>query len=165
MAGSTQLRQPIGERYGKRRLNDPLILVIDRTFLLWVALGLAIPYLIAGWEGLLWGGIARIVLVNHVSWSVNSACHMFGERPCDIRDESRNLWLLGLLAFGVGWHHNHHAFPAMAFHGMTRRQVDPTAYTIRLLCRLGLAWNVKLPSPELIERHRKPVMQPEIAGD
>lgn len=154
------------ERYGQRLLNDPLILTIDRTFLLWVALGLAIPYFIAGWEGLLWGGFVRIVLVNHVSWSVNSVCHLFGDRPFDIRDESRNLWLLGLLAFGEGWHHNHHAFPAMAFHGMTRRQVDLTAYIIRLLRRLGLAWNVKLPSPELVERRRrKTVMSTQTASD
>ncbi|MEZ4570844.1 MAG: acyl-CoA desaturase [Thermomicrobiales bacterium] len=157
------------ERYGKRLMQDPLILWIDRTFLLWVALGLAIPYAIAGWEGLLWGGFARIVLVNHVSWSVNSICHMFGDRPFDIKDESRNLWILGLLAFGEGWHHNHHAFSAMAFHGMERRQVDLTAYIIRFLRRLGLAWNVKLPSPELVERRRrKPsavAVQPEVAGD
>lgn len=148
------------ERYGKRLMDDPLILAIDRTFLLWVALGLAIPYAIAGLEGLLWGGFVRIVLVNHVSWSVNSICHMFGDRPFDIKDESRNLWILGLLAFGEGWHHNHHAFPAMAFHGMTRRQVDLTAYIIRLLNRLGLVWNIKLPSPELVaRRRRKPVAQ------
>ena len=143
------------ERYGKRLMDDPLILAIDRTFLLWVALGLAIPYAIAGLEGLLWGGFVRIVLVNHVSWSVNSICHMFGDRPFDIKDESRNLWILGLLAFGEGWHHNHHAFPAMAFHGMSRRQVDLTAYIIRLLNRLGLVWNIKLPSPELVARRRR----------
>lgn len=147
------------ERYGKRLMNDPVILAIDRTFLLWVALGLAIPYAIAGLEGLLWGGFVRIVLVNHVSWSVNSICHMFGDRPFDIKDQSRNLWILGLLAFGEGWHHNHHAFPAMAFHGMTRRQVDLTAYIIRLLHRVGLVWNIKLPSPELVARRRKTAPQ------
>ncbi|MFW6074149.1 MAG: acyl-CoA desaturase [Chloroflexota bacterium] len=155
------------ERYAKRLMNDPVISAIDRTFLLWVALGLAIPFAIAGVEGLLWGGFARIVLVNHVSWSVNSVCHMFGDRPFDIKDQSRNNWVLGLLAFGEGWHHNHHAFPAMAFHGMGRRQFDLTALLIRLLRRVGLVWNVKLPSPELVERRRRrnAAVQPEVAGD
>jgi stearoyl-CoA desaturase (delta-9 desaturase) len=143
------------ERYCKRLLNDRLILAIDRTFLLWVALGLLIPYLIAGWEGLLWGGFVRIVVVNHVTWAVNSVCHTFGDRPFDIKDQSRNNWLIGLLAFGEGWHHNHHAFPAMAYHGMNQRQFDLTALLIRLLLRLRLVWNVKMPSPELIERRRR----------
>ena len=154
------------ERYAKKLMADPMIVWIDRTFLLWVALGLAIPYAIAGVEGLLWGGFVRIVLVNHVSWSVNSICHTFGSQPFDIKDQSRNLWIFGLLAFGEGWHHNHHAFPAMAFHGMTRRQVDLTAYIIRFLRRIGLVWNVKLPSPELIaRRRRKPAVQADTAGD
>lgn len=154
------------ERYGKRLMNDPVISAIDRTFLIWVALGLAIPFAIAGWEGLLWGGFVRIVLVNHVSWSVNSVCHTFGDRPFDIKDESRNNWVLGLLAFGEGWHHNHHAFPAMAYHGMSWRQFDLTALILRLLKRLGLVWNVKLPSPELVaRRRRKPAVAPEISGD
>lgn len=154
------------ERYCKRHMKDPIISAIDRTFLVWVALGLAIPYAIAGFEGLLWGGFVRIVLVNHVSWSVNSVCHTFGARPFDIKDQSRNNWLLGVLAFGEGWHHNHHAFPAMAFHGMTRRQPDLTALIIRALNRLGLVWNIKLPSSELVERRRRAVSpKPEIAGD
>jgi stearoyl-CoA desaturase (delta-9 desaturase) len=142
------------ERYGKRFLDDPVIVAIDRTFLLWVALGLVIPFAIAGWEGLLWGGFVRIVIVNHISWSVNSVCHLFGDRPFAIKDQSGNNWLLGVLAFGEGWHHNHHAFPAMAYHGMTWRQFDLTALIIRLLRRIGLVWNVKLPSPELVARRR-----------
>jgi stearoyl-CoA desaturase (delta-9 desaturase) len=143
------------QRYGKKLMNDPIISFIDRTFLLWVGLGLVIPYLIAGWDGLLWGGLVRIAVVNHVTWAVNSVCHTFGERPFDIKDESRNNWIVGLLAFGEGWHHNHHAFPAMAYHGMTWRQFDMSAIVIRLLAKLGLARNVKMPSPELIERRRK----------
>ena len=153
------------ERYGKRLMNDRLISFIDRTFLLWVALGLVIPYALAGWQGLLWGGFVRIALVNHVTWAVNSVCHTFGDQPFDIKDESRNNWIVGWLAFGEGWHHNHHAFPAMAYHGMSARQFDLTAYTIRLLKRIGLVWNVKLPSPELIERRRRPGVQAEAAGD
>ena len=143
------------ERYAKKLLADPVTVWIDRTFLLWVALGLAIPYAIAGWEGMLWGGFVRIAFVNHVTWAVNSVCHTFGDRPFDIKDESRNNWLVGLLAFGEGWHHNHHAFPAMAYHGMSWRQFDLSAIVIRLMTLLGLARNVKLPSPELVERRRK----------
>jgi stearoyl-CoA desaturase (Delta-9 desaturase) len=146
---------PDRERYCKRHLADPVIVFIDRTFLLWVGLGLLIPYLIAGWNGLLWGGFVRITVVNHVNWAVNSVCHTFGERPFDIKDESRNNWLVGLLAFGEGWHHNHHAFPAMAYHGMSWRQFDLSAIIIRLLAKLSLARNVKMPSTDLIERRRK----------
>ncbi|HET9015652.1 MAG TPA: acyl-CoA desaturase [Thermomicrobiaceae bacterium] len=153
------------ERYCKRHLADPLVVALDRTFLLWVVLGLVIPYLIGGWEGLLWGGLVRIAVVNHVTWSVNSVCHTYGDRPFDIKDQSRNNWIVGLLAFGEGWHHNHHAFPAMAYHGMTWRQFDLTGLTIRLLRRFGLVWNVKLPSQELIARRRRvPVVVAE-TGD
>ena len=105
--------------------------------------------------GLLWGGFVRIAVVNHVTWAVNSVCHTFGDRPFDIKDESRNNWLVGLLAFGEGWHHNHHAFPAMAYHGMRWRQFDLSAIVIRTLEKLKLVWNVKTPSPALVERRRK----------
>jgi stearoyl-CoA desaturase (delta-9 desaturase) len=151
------------QRYGKKLMNDPIISFIDRTFLLWVGLGLLVPYLIAGWDGLLWGGLVRIAVVNHVTWAVNSVCHTFGERPFDIKDESRNNWVVGLLAFGEGWHHNHHAFPAMAYHGMTWRQFDLSAIVIRLLAKTGLARNVKMPSPELIERRRRKAAKPSTA--
>ncbi len=153
------------ERYAKRLLSDRLIVAIDRTFLLWVALGLVIPYLIAGWQGLLWGGLVRIAFVNHVTWAVNSVCHTFGDRPFEIKDQSRNNWLVGLLAFGEGWHHNHHAFPAMAYHGMTWRQFDLTALIIRLFNKIGLVWNVKMPSAALVERRRKTAVEPVVAGD
>jgi len=143
------------ERYCKRHMADPVISFVDRTFLLWVGLGLLIPFLLGGWMGLLWGGFVRIVVVNHVTWAVNSVCHTFGDRPFDIKDESRNNWLVGLLAFGEGWHHNHHAFPAMAYHGMSWRQFDLSAIVIRTLEKLKLVSNVKTPSPQLVERRRK----------
>lgn len=154
------------ERYCKRHLADPLVAFIDKTFLLWVALGLLIPYLIAGWQGLLWGGFVRIAVVNHVTWAVNSVCHTFGDRPFNIKDESRNNWLVGLLAFGEGWHHNHHAFPAMAYHGMGWKQFDMTSLIIRLLAKLKLVSNIKLPSAELVERRRrKPGVAPSTGAD
>jgi stearoyl-CoA desaturase (delta-9 desaturase) len=157
---------PERERYCKRHMADPIISFVDRTFLIWVALSLIIPFLLGGWMGLLWGGFVRITVVNHVTWAVNSVCHTFGDRPFDIKDESRNNWLVGLLAFGEGWHHNHHAFPAMAYHGMSWRQFDLSAIVIRTLARLKLVWNVKTPSPALVERRRKGAVKPAPAiGD
>lgn len=156
------------ERYAKKLIDDPIISFVDRTFLVWVGLGLLIPYLIGGWEGLLWGGFVRIAFVNHVTWAVNSVCHTFGDRPFDIKDMSRNNWIVGLLAFGEGWHHNHHAFPAMAYHGMSWRQFDLSAIVIRLLSKLRLARNVKMPSGDLVERRRRKLAKPAAvptAGD
>ena len=98
---------------------------------------------LGGWTGLLWGGLVRIFLVHHTTWSVNSICHTFGARPFQTQDGSRNNWLVGLLALGEGWHNNHHAFPRSAFHGLTWWQIDPSAYFIRLLEATGLAWNVQ----------------------
>jgi stearoyl-CoA desaturase (Delta-9 desaturase) len=153
------------ERYAKKLMADPIIAFVDKTFLIWVGLGLLIPFLIAGVNGLLWGGFVRIVFVNHVTWAVNSVCHTFGDRPFEIKDESRNNWLVGLLAFGEGWHHNHHAFPAMAYHGMNWRQFDLSAIVIKLLSKTHLAKNVKMPSPELVERRRKGAKAAPAIGD
>lgn len=145
------------ERYCKRLLRDPVVLFTDRTQPLWALAGLAFPYLAAGWRGLLWGGFVRIAFVSHTTFAVNSICHMFGSRPFDTDDESRNNPVIGLLALGEGWHNNHHAFPSMAYHGMTLRQVDLSGLLIRLLARLGLVWNVKAPSALAVERRRRAV--------
>ena len=96
--------------------------------------------------GLLWGGLARIFLIHHVTWSVNSVCHLWGGRPFASRDESRNNAVFGILALGEGWHNNHHAFPTSARHGLRWWQFDLSYYVIRALALLGLAWNVKLPA-------------------
>ena len=146
---------PERERYCKRLLQDPLVSFIDRTMPVWLLLGLAVPFAVGGWEGLLWGGLVRMAFFSQVAYSVNSFGHTFGSRPFETKDESRNNWILAVLGFGDGWHNNHHAFPSMAYHGMHWRQVDPSALVIRLLARLGLAWNVKAPSTPLVERRRK----------
>jgi stearoyl-CoA desaturase (delta-9 desaturase) len=130
------------ETYGKWLLKDRLVVFMSKTFFLWGALGLIIPYLLGGWQGLLWGGLVRMFLTHHVTWSVNSVCHTFGRRMFDTNDQSKNQWLVGLLAFGEGWHNNHHAFPRSAFHGMRWWQFDLSAYIIRLLEWTGLASNV-----------------------
>ena len=142
-------------RWAPDLLAEPALARVDQGFLLWVALGLAIPAGIGfsvdpGWRGallgLLWGGLARIFLVQHVTWSVNSVCHVFGTRPYRSRDLSTNNLPCALLSLGEGWHNNHHAFPASARHGLGRWQLDLTWVLIHALEKIGLASDVRLPS-------------------
>ncbi|MFL5936109.1 MAG: acyl-CoA desaturase [Gaiellaceae bacterium] len=152
-----------GREYGKDLYEDRLVRVIDRAYLLWVALTLGLPFAIgyaiggttaAGVEALLWGGLIRIFAYQHATFSVNSICHMFGRKDYRSRDEARNNWLVALLVFGEGWHNNHHAFPASARHGLGRFQIDPSWWVIRGLEKLGIVWNVKVPDARQIERRR-----------
>jgi stearoyl-CoA desaturase (delta-9 desaturase) len=138
-------------RYAPDLLKDPLIRFVDRTFVVWVLAGLAVPFglgwaiggsLHAALTGLLWGGLVRMFVVHHVTYSINSLCHFFGRRAYDTDDESRNLAWLAPFSFGESWHNNHHAFPTAARHGLGRRQLDISAGVIRLLERLGLVWDV-----------------------
>ncbi len=147
---------PNPERYAKDLLRDPDLRFISRTFPLWVLVGLAIPFgmglaltgsLTGGLTGLLWGGAVRILLLHHVTFSVNSLCHYFGRRPFRTDDQSRNLAWLAPLAFGEAWHNNHHAFPTSARHGLGRRQVDPSGWLIAKLEQWHLAWDVVRISP------------------
>jgi stearoyl-CoA desaturase (Delta-9 desaturase) len=144
-------------RYAPDLLADPIVRFVDRTFLLWVALGLAVAFGLgaaighsvkAGVTGLLWGGGVRMLVLHHVSYSVNSLCHFFGRRRFETDDESRNLPWLALPSLGEAWHNNHHAFPTSASHGLRRFEVDPSALVIRGLEKLGLAWNVVRVSAE-----------------
>ncbi|MCZ6612952.1 MAG: acyl-CoA desaturase, partial [Planctomycetota bacterium] len=95
--------------------------------------------------GLLWGGLVRICLVQHLTWSINSVCHIWGSRPFKNRDHSRNNMIFGVLAFGEGWHNNHHAFPSSARHGLRWWELDVSYLIIWAMSRLGLAWNVRIP--------------------
>jgi stearoyl-CoA desaturase (Delta-9 desaturase) len=142
------------ERYCKALLQDRLVMAIDRTALLWFALGLAIPAAVDGWRGLLWGSLVRMAVHNQTMFAVNSVCHSLGSRDFETRDSSRNNLLVSLLSFGEGWHNNHHAFPSMAIHGLGRRQPDATGLLIRLLARLGLVWDVNWPDAERVRRRR-----------
>lgn len=152
-----------GHAYGRDLYEDRLVLLLDRLYLLWVALTLGVPFALgyavggtsgAGLEGLVWGGLIRIAAYQHATFSVNSICHMFGRRDFRARDESRNNWLVALLVLGEGWHNNHHAFPASARHGLARWQLDVSWWVIRGLERLGLVWDVKVPDPAQLERRR-----------
>jgi len=147
------------ERFAADLLKDRVVRVIDRLFFLWVGLSLAIPFA-AGWllgggvgaalTALLWGGFVRVFLLHHVTWSINSVCHFVGRKRFKIEDESRNVFWLAPLSMGEAWHHNHHAFPTSAFHGLSRleRLADPTGLLIALLEKLGIVWNVVRVSPE-----------------
>ena len=128
--------------YCRHLTQDKIVVFVSRTFLLWSFLSLLIPFAIGGWSGLLWGGLVRIFLTHHVTWSVNSVCHTFGKREFETNDQSHNEWVVGLLAFGEGWHNNHHAFPRSAFHGLHWWQFDMSGYLIWTLERLGLAQDV-----------------------
>jgi len=138
--------------YCRNLVQDPMVTFISRTFLLWAVLSLLIPFALGGWTGLLWGGLARIFLTHHVTWSVNSVCHTFGKREFETNDRSRNEWIVGLLAFGEGLHNNHHAFPRSAFHGLHWWQFDLSGYFIWTLEHLGLASDVYRASPTLRAR-------------
>ena len=147
------------KRYAPDLLDDPIVSFVDRTFVLWAALGLLAPFLLgiaiggtlaAGLTGLLWGGAVRIFLLHHVTYSINSLCHFFGSRRFPTEDESRNLLWLTPLSFGEAWHNNHHAFPTSAHHGLRpwERLLDPSALLISGLERAGLAWDVVRISPQ-----------------
>jgi stearoyl-CoA desaturase (delta-9 desaturase) len=138
-------------RFTKRLKEDKVVSFVDRTFAGWVALGLLIPGLIAGWSGFLWGGVIRMLLVNHATFAVNSVCHMFGKRRFNTQDESRNNWFIALLTGGEGNHNNHHANAKAAYHGLTWREYDLTGYVIRALSFVGIAWDVHDPTPAEIE--------------
>lgn len=139
-------------RYGKDLLEDPLVQTLDRFFPLWVILSLGTPFLLGGWQGFLWGGLVRVFLVHHFTWSINSICHVFGARPYRSGDNSGNVsWLL--LSLGENYHNTHHAFPRSARHG-TGVWNDMSWGVIRILQWAGLAWSVNLPSEEDYERKR-----------
>jgi stearoyl-CoA desaturase (delta-9 desaturase) len=144
-------------RYAKDLLRDGDLRFISRTFPLWVAAGLALPFglgvaltgsVTGGLTGMLWGGAVRVFLLHHATFSINSLCHSFGRRPFRTDDQSRNLAWLAPLAFGESWHNNHHAFPTSARHGLGRWQIDPGAWLITGLERCHLAWDVVRISPE-----------------
>jgi stearoyl-CoA desaturase (delta-9 desaturase) len=145
------------ERYCKDLRDDPVVRFVDKTFILWVLVGLGVAFglgvaltgtVAGGLTALLWGGAVRIFLLHHATFSINSLCHFFGKRKFETGDESRNLAWLALPTMGEAWHNNHHAFPTSASHGMGRWQLDPSALTIRALERLGLAHDVVRISPE-----------------
>jgi stearoyl-CoA desaturase (Delta-9 desaturase) len=152
--------QASARKYAPDLYEDRGMRLINRRFPALVLLSLAIPAL-AGWAltggslagaatGLLWGGLVRIFFVHHITWSVNSVCHFLGSRRFETDDHSTNVPWLSVLSFGESWHHNHHAFPRSAAHGLRRweRALDPSAYVIKAMEMVGLARNVVRITPE-----------------
>jgi stearoyl-CoA desaturase (delta-9 desaturase) len=150
-------------RYVPDLMKEPMLVWVDRLYYLWVPASLLIPALIAGavtmsWKGALlgfiWGGLARVFVVHHITWSINSICHIFGRREYESHDESRNNLICGILGHGEGWHNTHHAFPTSARHGLEWWQFDSSWLVIRGMELLGLAWNVRLPGEKALEAKR-----------
>jgi stearoyl-CoA desaturase (Delta-9 desaturase) len=155
-------------KYARDLHEDRGMRFIHGTFGLWVTVGLVLPaglgYLLdPTWQGALtaalWGGPVRIFALHHVTWSINSVCHFFGTRRFAVEDHSTNVFWLSLLSFGESWHHNHHTFPRSARHGLRWWEIDPTAWLIRGMQRLRLAWNVIEISPERQQQKLSPVKQ------
>jgi stearoyl-CoA desaturase (delta-9 desaturase) len=152
-------------RYAPELMEDAGMRRINRSFELIVLAGLAIPFalgyllggtLTAALTALLWGGLVRIFLLHHVTWSINSVCHFFGRRRFATDDHSTNVFWLALPSLGESWHHNHHAFPRSAQQGLRRWELDPSGALIALLERLGLAWNVVRITPERQRQREAP---------
>jgi stearoyl-CoA desaturase (delta-9 desaturase) len=152
-------------RYAPDLLKDPVVSFVDRTFLVWAVAGFGVAFALGGLlggsleravTGMLWGGLVRMLVVHHVTYSINSLCHFFGRRPFATPDESRNLAWLAPLSFGESWHNAHHAFPTSARHGVDRWQLDVSAWVIGGLERLGLAWDVVRIAPERLDAKRTP---------
>lgn len=148
-------------KYARDLCKDPLVRMISRLFPIWVLIGLLIPAAVGGlvtgtWMGVLlgfiWGGLVRIFLVHHLTWSVNSVCHIWGARPYNSHDQSRNNLIFGILGFGEGWHNNHHAFPTSARHGLRWWEIDISYIIIRAMGMVGLAHEIRVPDKHRIAR-------------
>jgi stearoyl-CoA desaturase (Delta-9 desaturase) len=145
-------------KYARDLMEDPGMRSIHRAFVPIVLTGFALPavlgFALTGGEiagaltGLLWGGFVRVFLLHHVTWSINSICHVFGRRRFATDDHSTNVFWLALPSLGEAWHHNHHAFPRAAVHGLRRTELDPSGWVIGVMERLGLAWDVVRIAPE-----------------
>jgi stearoyl-CoA desaturase (Delta-9 desaturase) len=160
MLGDNTHGRASARRFAPDLLDDKPIRWVNRTFLFWVGMSLFIPlalgFVLSGFSivgallALVWGGFARIFLLHHMTWSINSVCHFFGRRRFDVEDESRNVFWLALPSLGEAWHHNHHAFPTSAFHGLRplERLADPSGLVIAGMEKVGLVRNVVRVSPE-----------------
>jgi stearoyl-CoA desaturase (delta-9 desaturase) len=149
------------ERFAPDLLADRDLRRIDRLFPLWLALSLLLPPLLGGlitwsWWGALtaffWAGLVRVSFLHHITWSINSICHMIGDRPYASRDKAANFWPLAILSMGESWHNSHHADPTCARHGVRRGQLDISARVIWVFEKLGWAYDVRWSKPERLAR-------------
>jgi stearoyl-CoA desaturase (Delta-9 desaturase) len=151
------------EKYTPDLMRDRAIRLVDRLFPTWGAISVFLPALLGGlismsWAGALsaffWASLVRIFLLHHVTWSINSVCHMIGDRPFAARDKSANFWPLAILSFGESWHNMHHADPTAARHGVLRGQIDTSARLIWIFEKLGWVSDVRWPKPERLAKLR-----------
>ena len=166
--------QTVVREYAPDILNDKDLQRINRNFAWMVTATLLLPAILGGlitwsWIGALtaffWAGLIRIAFVHHVTWSINSICHVFGKRPFKTRDNSSNVAWLAIPSFGESWHNLHHADPTCARHGVLKGQIDLSAEVIRGLERMNLAYDVRWPKPErLAKKLVDPSMAPRVRG-
>jgi stearoyl-CoA desaturase (delta-9 desaturase) len=149
-ASSKRFAPDLLEDRGMRRINKgfPLIALYSLAIPFLLGLGLSGGSLVAGLSALLWGGLVRIFFVHHITWSINSICHFFGSRRFALEDRSTNVFWLALPSLGEAWHHNHHAFPRSAFHGLRWWELDPSGWLILGMAKVRLAWDVERVTPE-----------------
>jgi stearoyl-CoA desaturase (delta-9 desaturase) len=150
--------QASSRRYARDLVEDPVMRRINRAFPWLMLISLGIPPLVgfalsggswlAALTALVWAGLVRVFVVHHITWSINSICHFFGRRRFDTHDRSTNVFWLALPSLGEAWHHNHHAFPRSAFHGLRWYELDPAGWLIAGMARVGLAWDVVRVSAE-----------------
>ena len=162
------------KRYATELYEDQKMRKIGRRFPFLVIVSLAIPtlagFVLDGFTlrgalmGYIWGGLVRIFLVHHVTWSVNSICHFFGRRRFEIEDQSTNVAWLALFSLGESWHHNHHAFPRSAYHGLRWWEIDLSGLFISMLARVGLAWNVVRITPERQLQKMAETREPQLSA-
>lgn len=153
------------ETFAPKLLQNRALVWVNRLFPVFAAAAFVVPFAI-GWFAtgeldealgvMFWGGLMGMIFTHHATWSINSVCHVVGKRPFKSRgsDLSTNVWWLAPFTFGESWHHNHHAFPTSAFHGLEKGQFDPSGIVIRCMEKLGLVWDVKRPNEEEIRKKK-----------
>lgn len=150
--------------FTKDLLRDPVIKKINNYYIVWLTLGLLLPALIEAallktWvgflSGFLWGGLLRVFLAHHFTWSVNSIMHLFGTRSFETSDHSTNNIWFAIPTLGEAWHNNHHAFQSSARFGLRWWQIDIGYWIIHFLEKMGLVWDVKIPTTTIIKARRK----------
>ncbi|MFC4534216.1 acyl-CoA desaturase [Sphaerisporangium dianthi] len=151
------------ERFAKDLMSDKDVARIHRLFPWLVFASLALPAVIGGlvtWSitgaitAFFWGSLVRIAMLHHVTWSINSVCHVFGDEAFEVRDKSRNVWWLAIPSFGESWHNLHHCDPTAARHGALKGQIDPSARVIRWFEQAGWATDVRWPTAERLAAKR-----------
>ncbi len=141
-------------------LRDRRLYSYSRGYPIWGAAGLLAPAVIGGFvgggaaaafSGFIFGGLARVFVANQAAWCVGSVSHMIGSRPFVNRDDSANNWPVAFFTFGEGLQNNHHAFPGAYRHGMRWWEPDLSGWVIAVLARLGVVWDLHMPSRTAID--------------